>query len=123
MLYEKMCLKARNLGGYPVDGSEIPNNHRLDVNKPCISQEKNPYYFPLYWLVYRDPYSMIKILGFLLLGSISSPIKPKQPGGPFFIAQLVSLPDFCLPSNPKQPKSALQIRSLSVCLLQGGLGY
>ena len=37
MFYEKMCLKARNLGGYPVDGSDIPNNHRLDVNKPCIN--------------------------------------------------------------------------------------
>ena len=28
-----------------------------ETSKCQMSHEKNPYYFPLYWLVYRDPYN------------------------------------------------------------------
>ena len=48
-----------------LDGSEIPNNH-LTCMKPVVKNgiltistepRKKPSYFPLYWLVNRDPHN------------------------------------------------------------------
>ena len=42
-----------------------------------MSHKRKPSYFPLYWLVNRDPYNALITI---YLGSCSSPIYPKQLG-------------------------------------------
>ena len=53
-----------------------------------MSHEKNPYFFPLYWLVNKDPYNIIPIYiyMYLQLGSIIPYIT--QPTKVFFIAHV-----------------------------------
>ena len=39
------------------EGQPTQNKAFSYQNKGHLSHEKNPYYFPLYWLVNRDPYN------------------------------------------------------------------
>ena len=41
---------------YLVDYTHRPLTHSCCVSLK-VSREKNPYYFPLYWLVNKDPYN------------------------------------------------------------------
>ena len=53
-----------------------------------VSHEKKPYYFPLYWLVNRDPYN--GLLWFIIIPIYLGSIIPciTQPTRVFFIAQV-----------------------------------
>ena len=64
------------------------SNKKIDEQ---LSHEKNPYYFPLYWLVNRDPYNYNGLLLSLYTWLVQSPIMYiTQPTRVVFIAQLAT---------------------------------
>ena len=75
-----------------------------------VSHETNPYYFPLYWLINRDPY--ISLLIPTKPGNII-PYIPETTRGPFFIAQVSYHPMRNASNSSQNAKSHLQTGHLN----------